>query len=74
MFFFSLEGSFAVAAINNFNGWSSPLQYRTGNTAFTDSGVQKVHLKLLNVLLSFNNQFFCFTTLDKTLPNVCYSH
>ncbi|EFX64408.1 hypothetical protein DAPPUDRAFT_266467 [Daphnia pulex] len=40
----TLKEVFAVAAINNFYGWSSPLQYRTRNTAFTASGVQKVKL------------------------------
>ncbi len=45
---------------------SSPLQDRTRNTALTASGVQKVHLKNFNVLLSFNNHCFGFTTLGKT--------
>ena len=42
----------------------TPLQGRPRNTALT--AVQKVHLKFLNVLLSFNNHFFGFTTLGKT--------
>jgi hypothetical protein len=45
---------------------SSPLQDRTRNTALTASGVRKVHLQFLNVLLSFNNHCFGFTTLDKS--------